>query len=250
MRSCPADSTRNLLRQNPRLVKQLYPGVPIKKPRCLAQTDAVIATPCLRRRNSQRRRVMTKAGKTKSHFLQRTSSRRGRPPFPADRRTTVRAIARKTLVQYQLNRACARAAWGGLSKTALHSLKELTQLYALSVEAGELQLLEGRWYVTHSGLLRIAQRKQCSGIITIVQARLSDPGTSRWVFKATVYKSRFERLDVSNVPFTSACCVHFLFAAIPLSRRSSLLGYIDQGETRSVCSETDAPVRQARSTLL
>ena len=50
-------------------------------------------------------------------------------------------------------------------------------------------------------------------------------------------------------PFTSASCAHSLFAAIPLSRCWSLLGYIDQGETRSVCSENDAPVQRARSIL-
>jgi hypothetical protein len=57
------------------------------------------------------------------------------------------------------------------------------------VAAGDLQFLEGRWYVTHSGLLQLASRKGCRGIKTILQERLSDVGTGRWVFKATVYKS-------------------------------------------------------------
>jgi hypothetical protein len=43
--------------------------------------------------------------------------------------------------------------------------------------------------VTHSGLLQLASRKGCRGIKTILQERLSDVRTGRWVFKATVFKS-------------------------------------------------------------
>jgi hypothetical protein len=44
--------------------------------------------------------------------------------------------------------------------------------------------------VTHGGFLRIALRRRCLGIRTILQERQSDPMAARWVFKATVYKSR------------------------------------------------------------
>jgi len=71
----------------------------------------------------------------------------------------------------------------------LRSLRDLTEEYALSIAAGEVQFLDGRWYVTHAGLLRIAQRNRCSGMTTVVQERLSNPASNRWVFKATVYKS-------------------------------------------------------------
>jgi hypothetical protein len=50
-------------------------------------------------------------------------------------------------------------------------------------------MLDGKWYVTHAGLLRIADRARCSGIRTVLQRRFSEPSSSRWVFKATVYKS-------------------------------------------------------------
>ena len=63
----------------------------------------------------------------------------------------------------------------------------------MSVAAGDLQFLENRWYVTHSGLLRIAHRRRCLGIRTVLQERQSDPVAGRWVFKATVYKSRGSR---------------------------------------------------------
>jgi hypothetical protein len=62
--------------------------------------------------------------------------------------------------------------------------------YGLSVESGDLLRLDGRWYVTHSGLIRLARRNHCSGIHVEPVAQFSDPAASRWAFKATVYKSR------------------------------------------------------------
>ena len=83
----------------------------------------------------------------------------------------------------------ARRAWGALTQHVLQSLRELSDRHALSVAAGDLQLLDGRWYVTHSGLVRIAQRRRCCGIKSVLQERLSDAAANRWIFKATVYKS-------------------------------------------------------------
>jgi len=54
---------------------------------------------------------------------------------------------------------------------------------------GEVLYLEGRWYVTHAGLLRIAIRKCCSGIHVRPAVEFCDPAASRWTFKAIVYKS-------------------------------------------------------------
>jgi hypothetical protein len=62
--------------------------------------------------------------------------------------------------------------------------------YRLSVESGDLLLLDGRWYVTHSGLIRLAKRSHCAGIHAEPVAQFSEPANSRWAFKATVYKSR------------------------------------------------------------
>jgi len=62
--------------------------------------------------------------------------------------------------------------------------------YRLSVESGDLLWLDGHWYVTHSGLIRLARRNRCSGIHVEPVTQFSDPVTSRWAFKATVYKSR------------------------------------------------------------
>jgi len=100
----------------------------------------------------------------------------------------------------------ARATWGICSRRTLDQLRKLTQQYALSVAMGDLQVLDGRWYVTHAGLLGIANRARCSGIRTALQRRLSEPASNRWVFKATVYPSARSRgfvgygdADESNV---------------------------------------------------
>lgn len=85
------------------------------------------------------------------------------------------------------NAKWARTTWGIRSKKLLDQLKELTLRYMLSVAGGDLQVLDGRWYVTHSGLLRIANRARCSGIRTVLEKSFSEPAASRWVFKATVY---------------------------------------------------------------
>src|SRR5580700_762521 len=107
---------------------------------------------------------------------------------------------------FRANAKFARVLWGRPSKVALNGLKALTSRYSISVAAGDVQLVDGRWYVTHSGLLRIAQRNRCSGMRTAVDKGLSDPASCRWVFKATVYKSPRSRgfvgygdADPSNV---------------------------------------------------
>jgi len=96
----------------------------------------------------------------------------------------------KTSPAWRSNVLCARRIWGQLPPTAVKTLKQLTNNLALSVVAGDLQFLENRWYVTHSGLLRIAQRRKCGGIETVVQDHLSDPQNSKWVIKAIVFKNR------------------------------------------------------------
>jgi hypothetical protein len=113
---------------------------------------------------------------------------------------------RKNPVCFRSNAKLARQLWGEPSRLALRSLRELTNKYSLSVAAGDLQLLDGRWYVTHSGLLQLASRRGCRGIHTALQEKASDGTVGRWVFKATVYKSGRSRgfvgfgdADPSNV---------------------------------------------------
>jgi hypothetical protein len=86
------------------------------------------------------------------------------------------------------NKRCARQTWGELSAPLLNSLTQLTKMYGLSVASGHLQLLDRKWYITHSGLLRVGHRNCCAGIRTTLQVPLSDPMANRWVFKAIVYR--------------------------------------------------------------
>jgi hypothetical protein len=102
-------------------------------------------------------------------------------------------IIRNKSKLFRKNVECARRNWGGLSKNSLQTLAELTDTYRISVAAGHLQLLDGRWYITHAGLLRLAFLRRCGGIKTILKERLSDPVANRWVFRATVYKSPVSR---------------------------------------------------------
>jgi len=96
--------------------------------------------------------------------------------------------ARK-LALLRSNLASARRTWGALAQGLLHALKELTAEHLLSVRSGDLLLLEGRWYVTHTGLLRLARRSHCAGMSVEAVPELSDPAAGRWAFKATVYRS-------------------------------------------------------------
>ncbi len=90
---------------------------------------------------------------------------------------------------FRSNARLARTMWGKLSRITLQGLKELSERYALAVAAGDLLYLDGRWYVTHAGLLRLAHRNRCSGIRVQPLREFCDAAASRWVFKATVYKS-------------------------------------------------------------
>ncbi len=94
-----------------------------------------------------------------------------------------------------------------LGKDKLSSLVALTKQCGFSISPGVLLLLDGHWYATHAGLLRLAHRRRCSGIRTALQMDLSDAASERWVFKAIAYKSRRSRgfagyghADPSNVP--------------------------------------------------
>jgi hypothetical protein len=84
----------------------------------------------------------------------------------------------------------ARSLWSDeIRPVHLSELKRLSSDSGLSVVSGEVLLLNGRWYVTSAGLLRLAQEYRCRGIHTHAVVRLCDTQNDRWVFKATVYKS-------------------------------------------------------------
>jgi len=94
----------------------------------------------------------------------------------------------KRLAGPSLNCRTAQRLWGKLSKTTKQALLQLTHRYGVSVADGDVLLIDGKWYVTHAGLLRLAERRRCAGIDVRPVRQFCDPDAGRWVFKATVYK--------------------------------------------------------------
>ena len=93
--------------------------------------------------------------------------------------------------EIKVNVDSAQELWSGkLGSIHLEQLKILGQKYCFSVASGDLILLDNRWYVTHTGLLRLATRKRCCGIHVRPVMEFCDAVNCRWAFEATVYKSR------------------------------------------------------------
>ena len=89
------------------------------------------------------------------------------------------------------NLRLARRLLGGALPTRLsESLKNLSRDFDFSLSNGELQVISNSWYVTHTGLLRLARRKRCRGIHVEAVDSLCDSAASRFVLKATVYPSK------------------------------------------------------------
>jgi hypothetical protein len=85
----------------------------------------------------------------------------------------------------------ARREWPHQISAGLRcQLKHLVSRYRLSVAEGDLTIIGGKWYVTHSGLLRLARKSRCRGISTQVIGEFCDKTLSRWAFRATVFTSR------------------------------------------------------------
>jgi hypothetical protein len=100
----------------------------------------------------------------------------------------------------------AKRKWTGVAAEKLTELGKFVERYHFSVALGDVLYINNNWYITHAGLLRLAHRHRCSGIKTILEKRYSDPLAARWIFRATVYKSRDSRgfvgygdADPSNV---------------------------------------------------
>jgi hypothetical protein len=105
----------------------------------------------------------------------------------ARRGNSARSVCGGKLFRRNIKSAGLR--WGNLTQASVRTLAALTQQYCLSVDAGQLQIIDGRWYVAHSGLLRVAFTRRCAGIRTDLLQRLSDPRANRWIFRAIIYKS-------------------------------------------------------------
>jgi hypothetical protein len=68
-------------------------------------------------------------------------------------------IAVKSQVQMLVRqniRFAKRLRAGELGPVALERLRDLTKTFGFSLALGDFQYLDGGWYVTHAGLLRLA----------------------------------------------------------------------------------------------
>ena len=108
----------------------------------------------------------------------------------SNRSRTVRGEqASRTLFRENV-RATRKVLGHTLAPRATAWLEILTRDYSFSVNGGDLLIINGHWYVTHSGLLRLARRKKCTGINVAPVNSLCDSASSRFVLKATVYPSK------------------------------------------------------------
>ncbi len=107
--------------------------------------------------------------------------------LPTHRSNTIRAGNFKKLLRENVRLARGTAPF---SSRAIDLLASITKDFQFSFKAGELQIINGSWYVTHTGLLRLARRRKCSGIHVEAVDSLCDSAASRFVLKATVYPSK------------------------------------------------------------
>jgi hypothetical protein len=118
--------------------------------------------------------------------------------MPKLRRKPLQSLLRQNLI-------AVKKLYPDVPKLQLSVLREISRKFHLSVMNGDLMMLEGKWYVTHSGLLGVARRQHCRGISAELAEVVSDPSHGRWVFRATVLKSEAESFvgygdaDPSNV---------------------------------------------------
>jgi hypothetical protein len=92
---------------------------------------------------------------------------------------------------FRRNPQLARRKWGlAFSHHVIAQLRYLSDEFSFSISSGDLIPLEGSWYVTHTGLLRLARRKRCRGIHVEAVDSLCDSVANRFALKATVYPSK------------------------------------------------------------
>jgi hypothetical protein len=97
----------------------------------------------------------------------------------------------KTMSLATENITSAKRRWGiGLSRALVDSLRALSEQHGFSVINGDVTLFDNGWYVTHTGLIRLARRKKCSGIHVQPAKEFCDSSRQKWAFEATVYTSR------------------------------------------------------------
>jgi len=95
------------------------------------------------------------------------------------------------MTRIQRDISSAKKAWPYVLQTVqIEQLRQLLTEYQFSVQKGDLKLIQGHWYVTHTGLLGLSIRRRCHGVHSEPIPMFCDSASSRWAFRAIVYKSR------------------------------------------------------------
>jgi hypothetical protein len=114
----------------------------------------------------------------------------------------------KSAIIFRQNTRDAKRIFGDVPVRARESLEVFSREFLFSVRRGDLQIINGNLYVTHTGLVALARRKKCRGIQVETVDSLCNPATNRFVMKATVYPFRtssgfvgYGDADPANVSF-------------------------------------------------
>jgi hypothetical protein len=101
-----------------------------------------------------------------------------------------RSLDKNNLQLVRHNTSLVKKLYPNINRTRIQALKELTKQFSFSFASGDVIQLENGWFVTHTGLVRLARRKRCRGIHVEAVDSLCDSAASRFVLKATVYPSK------------------------------------------------------------
>ena len=88
------------------------------------------------------------------------------------------------------NTSLVKKLYPNINRARIQALKELTKQFSFSFASGDVIQLDNGWFVTHTGLVRLARRKRCRGIHVEAVDSLCDSAANRFVLKATVYPSK------------------------------------------------------------
>ncbi len=88
------------------------------------------------------------------------------------------------------NTSLVKKLYPNINRTRIQALQDLTRRFSFSFASGDVIQLEDGWFVTHTGLVRLARRRRCRGIHVEAVDSLCDSAASRFVLKATVYPSK------------------------------------------------------------
>ena len=92
------------------------------------------------------------------------------------------------------NTSLVKKLYPNINRTRIQALKELTKQFSFSFASGDVIQLENGWFVTHTGLVRLARRKRCRGIHVEAVDSLCDSAANRFVAQGDgVSVQRFRR---------------------------------------------------------